>query len=69
MTVLSESSDLFAARSSSEHSGKNIPMIGRGFSIDLMKHQIAVMIAKANCAAKSLVGSAIGGAVDGVGLA
>jgi hypothetical protein len=59
----------FLERSSSEHRGKNIPMIGNGFKIDLMKHQMAVMIAKANCAAKIFVGSAKLGALGGTDLA
>lgn len=46
-----------------------MPMIGKGFKIDLMKHQIAVIMANANCAAKSLVGSAAAGAVLGTDLA
>lgn len=59
----------FRRRSSSEHSGKNIPMIGSGFKIDLMKHHIAVMIAYASCDAKIFVGSAKEGAVAGTDFA
>jgi len=44
-------------------------MIGSGFSMDLMKHHIAVTIASASCAAKIAVGSATGLAVGGTGLA
>lgn len=63
------SADRSCALSCSEQSGKKIPMIGSGFKIDFMKHQIAEMIANANCAAKILVGSAPGGDPGGTDLA